>query len=325
MFWILILFVINVSALLLFVYMRKTAECSLDQDMHGRTAVITGSNSGIGLEVAKEMARRRARVIIASRNKERAEEAVLEVIRETKWSDVRSVKLDLSSLKSVRECANNLLNSEPSIDVLINNAAGVPYGGKVQLTEDALEVQYQTNYFGHFLFTNLLMPRLLQSNWARIVNVSSVLYKLGRIDLDNFDQSQYREIGMQTYSNTKLAIVMATRELAALFGPRGVGVYSCTPGTCSTNIARNVPWYIRYTVGQVSNFFSRSARDGAQTIVYLAVNPELTGKHPLNGQYFVDCEMEPLLASALDEAVSAKLFAASERLTGADFNKVLNY
>ncbi|OQR78768.1 retinol dehydrogenase 14-like [Tropilaelaps mercedesae] len=305
---------------MLFLYMHKTARCPVDQDMHGRTVVITGSNSGIGLEVAKEMARRRARVIVASRSKERAEEAALEVIRETKWSNVRSVKLDLSQFKSVRDCANNLINTESHIDVLINNAAYVSCGD-TQLTEDGLEIQYQTNFFGHFLLTCLLLPRLLKSDCPRIVNVSSVLYKLGRIDFDNFDQSQYRELAMQTYSNTKLAIVMMTRELACRYGSRGLGIFSCTPGTCSTNIARNFPWYVRHTLGRISNFFSRSPIEGAQTIVYLAVDPKLSNS-PYNGQYFVDCEMEPLLAFAKDRAVSAKLFAVSERLTGADFSGI---
>ncbi|XP_028967326.1 retinol dehydrogenase 14-like [Galendromus occidentalis] len=319
MIWIALLLVVNVLVVFFFLYMRRSVLCPVDADMHGKVVVITGGNSGIGLEAAKELARRRAHVIIACRSKERAEDAVLEVIRETKWSNVRSVKLDLSSFKSVRECANNLLQSEDRIDVLINNAAGLPYGGNVLLTEDKIEYQYQTNFYGHFLLTSLLLPALLKSDSPRLVNVSSCLYKLGRIDLENYDQSKYRELGMQVYSNTKLAIVMITRELAERFGHRGLGAFSCTPGTCNTNIARNVPWYIRYTVGQVSRIFSRSANDGAQTIVYLAVDPSLSNG-ALNGKYFIDCEVEPLLASALDEATSAKLFAFSEKLTGADYS-----
>ncbi|XP_022671992.1 retinol dehydrogenase 14-like [Varroa jacobsoni] len=321
MIWILVIGTVNIFLVMLFLYMHKTAQCPTGQGMHGRTVIITGGSSGIGLEVAKEVARRRARVIIASRSKQRSEEAVLEVIRETGWSDVRSVKLDLSSFKSVRDCATKLINTESHIDVLINNAAYVSYGGDVQLTEDGLELQYQTNFFGHFLLSCLLLPALLKSYSPRIVNVSSVLYKLGRIDFDNFDQSKYRELAIQTYSNTKLAIVMVTRELAARYGNRGLGVFSCTPGTCSTNIARNFPWYIRYTVGKVSSLFTRSAAEGAQTIVYLAVTPTLSNSRH-NGQYFVDCELEPLLASAKNEAISAKLFAVSERLTGADFSSI---
>lgn len=321
MLWILLLFAANVAIVLLFLYMHKSARCPVVQDMHGRTVVITGGNSGIGLEVAKDMAKRRARVIIASRCKERSEQAVLDIIRETGWSDVRAVKLDLSQLRSVRECANNLLNTEAHIDVLINNAASVPYGGKTIITEDGLELQYQINFFGHFLLTSLLLPRLLQSDRPRVVNVSSALYKLGRIDFDNFNQSQYTELAMQTYSNTKLAIVMVTRELAARYGNRGLGAFSCTPGTCATNIARNVPWFIRYTVGQISALFSRSALEGAQTVVYLAVDPNLH-QGPSNGLYFVDLEVDPLLPSATDETVSAKLFAISQKLTGADFSTV---
>ncbi|KAK9687758.1 short chain dehydrogenase [Popillia japonica] len=173
--------------------------------LDGKTAVVTGSNTGIGKETAKDLYKRGATVILACRNSERAENAIKDIIDATKEvpnvgklrlvelnlsslksireccskllpnvGKLRLVELNLSSLKSIRECCSKLLHNYDRIDLLINNAGimSCPYGK----TEDGFEIQFGTNHLGHFLLTLLLLPRIMKSTPARIVNVSSVAY-----------------------------------------------------------------------------------------------------------------------------------------------------
>lgn len=298
-------------------YMRRTVHCASQRELPGRVAIVTGANSGIGLEVARGLARRRTRVILACRNEDRGEAVAKDIRDSTGWEDVVVRKLDLASFKSVRTFAHRILEEESRLDVLVNNAASVPR--QAELTEDGLDVQFQTNYLGPFLLTRLLMPLLEKSAPSRVVNVSSVLYKVGRLRPEDEDFGRAPEPWLATYAATKLALVLFTRELARRLesGPRRVLVVSCTPGTTSTNIARHAPWLVRHTVGLLASYLLfRTAEQGAQTPLYLAVAEELEDRWPA-GKYFVDCAPEPFAgAAAQGDELAKQLWDSSEALTG---------
>ncbi|XP_069802084.1 retinol dehydrogenase 14 [Dendropsophus ebraccatus] len=281
--------------------------------MRGKTVIITGANCGIGRATAAELLRMEARVILACRDLERAEEAARELREETGDSGEVLVKqLDLSSLKSVRRFCQEVVREEPKLDVLINNA-GVfqcPY----TKTEDGFEMQFGVNHLGHFLLTHLLLSLLKSSAPSRIVVVSSKLYKYGEINFDdlNSEKSYSRSAG---YSRSKLANILFTRELARRLEGTGVTVNCLHPGIVRTNLGRhiNIPVLVKPLFNVVSWAFFKSPAEGAQTSVFLASSPEVEG---VSGKYFGDCKEEDLLPKATDDLVARKLWDISEVMVG---------
>ncbi len=180
-----------------------------------------------------------SRVLMACRSEARMKKAADEVISRTRGSGSLAIfRLDLSSLESVRRCAEEILEKEKRIDVLINNAGVMMC--PLSRTADGLEMQIGTNHFGHFLFTNLLLDRIRESAPSRIVNVSSKAHENGRIDLEdpNYERRAYGRI--EAYSQSKLANVLFTKELARRLEGSGVTCYSLHPGVIDTELARHV-------------------------------------------------------------------------------------
>uniref|UniRef100_A0A3Q1H5F4 Dehydrogenase/reductase 13 n=1 Tax=Acanthochromis polyacanthus TaxID=80966 RepID=A0A3Q1H5F4_9TELE len=199
----------------------KGKRCTSEAKLHGKTVIVTGSNTGIGKTTAIDLAKRGARVILACRSRQRGEAALEEVKR-----------LDLGSLKSVRSFAETFLKSEPRLDILINNA-GIYMQGR---TEDGLGMMFGVNHIGHFLLTNLLLERLKQCGPSRVVNVSSMGHNFGKIDFDSLNThkalglgTSFREI-FQTYCDSKLCNVLYTHELAKRLQGTKVTCYSLHPG-----------------------------------------------------------------------------------------------
>ncbi|KAM4772079.1 retinol dehydrogenase 14 [Rhinophrynus dorsalis] len=281
--------------------------------MRGKTVIITGANCGIGKATAAELVKQDARVILACRDRGRAEEAAQELRREAGESGEIVIKeLDLSSLKSVRRFCQEVLKEEPRLDVLINNA-GVfqcPY----MKTEDGFEMQFGVNHLGHFLLTHHLLGLLKSSAPSRIVVVSSKLYKYGEINFDdlNSEKSYSRSFG---YSRSKLANILFTRELAKRLEGTGVTVNCLHPGIVRTNLGRhiNIPILMKPLFNVVSWAFFKSPLEGAQTSVYLASSPEVEG---VSGKYFGDCKEDELLPKAMDDLVARKLWDISEVMVG---------
>ncbi|XP_049518592.1 retinol dehydrogenase 12-like [Dermacentor silvarum] len=207
--------------------------------IRGKTVIVTGSNAGIGKETAKELARRKARVILACRNVHRAQKAAQDIFAET-GETVVVKQLDLCSFKSVRAFAEDIIRTEPRLDVLINNAgACLFFADKLILTEDGYEVGLQSNYLGHFLLTILLTELLKKSAPSRVVNLSSVLHHFGttwRIEEQAKGTYGWRT-PLLTYCNTKMAMVLFTRALAPRLKMHGVTVNAVHPGAVNTGIA----------------------------------------------------------------------------------------
>ena len=211
--------------------------CRSQARLDGKTVIITGGNSGIGLETAVDLAKRNARVLLACRSVEKGEKAVVEVKKRSGNNNVVFIQLDLSSLDSVRKCAAKILEEEPQIDILINNA-GVMMLPKRTLTKDGFEMQFGTNHLGHFLFTNLLLDRIKEAPKARIVNVSSVAYRFGSIDLSNLNWD--RDYGPITaYNRSKLANIVFTRGLSRRLEGTNVTANALHPGGIRTGLQQH--------------------------------------------------------------------------------------
>uniref|UniRef100_A0A8C2YPD8 Retinol dehydrogenase 14 n=1 Tax=Chinchilla lanigera TaxID=34839 RepID=A0A8C2YPD8_CHILA len=284
--------------------------------MRGKTVLITGANSGLGRATAAELLRLGARVIMGCRDRARAEEAAGQLRRELggpEEEDALVVKeLDLASLRSVRAFCRELLQEEPRLDVLINNA-GVfqcPY----MKTEDGFEMQFGVNHLGHFLLTNLLLGLLKSSAPSRIVVVSSKLYKYGDINFEDLNsEASYNK--SFCYSRSKLANILFTRELARRLEGTNVTVNVLHPGIVRTNLGRHIhiPLLAKPLFNLVSWAFFKTPLEGAQTSIYLASSPEVEG---VSGKYFGDCKEEELLPKAMDESVARKLWDISEVMVG---------
>ena len=212
--------------------------CRSQAKLDGKTVIITGANTGIGLETAVDLAKRNARVILACRSVERGETAAVEVRKRSGNDNVVFVQLDLASLDSVRKFSARILEEEPRIDILINNA-GVMALPERQLTKDGFEMQFGTNHLGHFLLTNLLLDRIKEAPSARIVNVSSLAHSFGKIDFDNLN-SEKSYGAWQAYGAAKLANILFTRSLAKRLKGTDVTTNSLHPGSINTELTRNL-------------------------------------------------------------------------------------
>lgn len=303
---IVILIVIVVSVR---VYQKLTLGiCRSSAHMVGKVVIVTGGNSGIGLETAKNLADRGAKIILACRNVRKAEAAKEEIVKYSGNSDVYCMQLDLSSLRSVREFANHVLKTEKRIDVLINNAGAGGLGN--YKTEDGLHVGMQVNYFAPFLLTCMLVPLLKSSAPSRIINVSSAIHKYAEMDFENLNMEKYWSDYL-VYANSKLYLNLMTLELSRRLKSAGVTVNALHPGVASTNLFRNIPSaFIRNTVKKGIGFMFQDAWEAAQTSIYLAASLEV---REVTGKYFCDCREKNPSKVSQDPEIARRLFEESEK------------
>jgi NAD(P)-dependent dehydrogenase (short-subunit alcohol dehydrogenase family) len=282
-------------------------------DMTGKTVVITGGNSGIGLETAVALAKAGAKTVITARDRARGEAAVADIRARSGHDDVALVVFDLGSMASIREGATAILEQCPRIDVLVNNA-GLVLSDRRETT-DGFEATFGINHLGPFLLTELLLERIKESAPARIVNVASTAHQGARKGLDFDDLQSTRSYGgMQVYSKSKLANIYFTTELARRLEGTGVTVNSLHPGTVATGFARggDASGILAFGIKVIKPFIL-SAEQGARTSVYLASSPEVAG---VTGQYFVKCRARKPSAAARDDEAAGRLWKRSEELVG---------
>jgi light-dependent protochlorophyllide reductase len=294
--------------------------------LDGKTAIVTGANTGIGKETAADFARRGARVIMACRNLDQAEAAMKEIVQKTGNKSVVVKHLDLASLKSVRAFAEDVKNNEARLDILINNA-GVFNLPEFSKTEDSFETIMAVNHFGHFLLTNLLLDLLKQSAPSRVVVVSSVLHRgqpTGSAPELNFENmnSEISYNGFMAYAQSKLANILFTRELARRLEGTGVTVNSLHPGKISTDIRRHFSSWKKFTWNVLFRHFGKAVEEGAQTQIHLAVSEEL--EEVSSGLYFSDCKQEEPSKHAQDDVAAKKLWDVSAKLVGLEVTSRLN-
>lgn len=276
----------------------------------GKVAIVTGANSGIGYETAKDFAERGARVILGCRSEVRGMSARDKIVALTGNTDVHFRKIDMSSLKSVREFAEDIIKTDERLDILVNNAGVLE--SEFKKTEDGLLDVMQINHFGPFLLTTLLLPILKLSASSRIINVSSMCHKHGQIDLQdlNMEKATKNTCKMyQLYANTKLCNVLMTVELERQLRGTGVTANCLHPGAVRTEMlkSRNVLAKIIISLMQL---FIKTPWEGAQTTIFLSVSPQVAG---VSGRYFSDC-CEQSSRKAHDTEMARKLWQASEEL-----------
>lgn len=294
--------------------------CPSNALMLGKTVIITGANCGIGYETALDLARRKARVILACRDLTKGQTAATRISSITGNSDVLAKKLDLASLKSVREFCSEISASEAKLDVLINNAGvmNCPFS----VTEDGLENHMAVNHFGNFLLTNLLKDLLCKAENSRVVFVSSALHKYGKVTLEGMNSKENYTKG-KPYAESKLMNLLFAREFHNRFGTDGnISVYSMHPGMVKTQLGRHVLMFNRYfqifcfpIYAVLYSFYFlliKSAREGCQTVIYCAVAPELEG---LSDGYYGNFKKEPWSKPTCDLDLAKQVWDISEKLT----------
>ena len=279
--------------------------------MSGKTVVITGGNAGIGKETAVGLASRGARVIFTSRNASRGAAALAEIRERSGSAEVEVVELDLASLANVRACTDELGRRCPKIDVLINNA-GLILGERAE-SEDGIEMTLAVNHFGPMALTLRLIDRLAASEAGRIINVSSDAHRMVRaFDFDDL-HSRRRYRSMKAYSQSKLANILFTRELAPRVDGRGITVNALHPGFVRSSFARDGD--LGGFFGAVFAFSARigaiSPEAGARTSIYLASSADVAST---TGEYFARCRSRRPNGAARDSAAARKLWELSEEL-----------
>src|SRR5215210_3478911 len=247
-------------------------------DQSGRTAVITGANTGLGYETAAALAAKGAHVVLAVRNLDKGREAAERITAATPGASVALQELDLTSLDSVRTAADELRDANDTIDLLINNA-GVMMTPK-STTKDGFELQFGTNHLGHFALTNLLLDRVLAAPGSRIVTVSSVGHRFARgIRFDDLQwERDYSRVG--AYGQAKLANLMFTYELQRRLQGTKTIVVAAHPGGSNTELARNLPIAIR-GLATVLAPLMQGPPMGALPTLRAATDPGVLG-----GQYY---------------------------------------
>jgi NAD(P)-dependent dehydrogenase (short-subunit alcohol dehydrogenase family) len=279
--------------------------------MQGKVVVITGSNTGIGLETAVGVAAQEATTVLACRNQAKAEAAAKEVVRRTWSEDVHVVPLDLADLASVRKAADEITSRWDRLDVLVNNAGGT--WSKRQVTAQGFEYTMGVNHLGHFSLTLQLLQRLQRSAPARIVNVTSVGHHFASKGM-RFDdlQSEHGYDAMEAYCRAKLANVLFTRELARRLDAGVVTANAAHPGWVRSRFGMDGD------LSGVMGFGIRlmrplqiSPKRGARTSIYLAASPEVARK---TGMYWVRSKPGHMGRRARDDETAGRLWDESERL-----------
>ncbi|XP_047540392.1 retinol dehydrogenase 12-like [Vanessa atalanta] len=283
--------------------------CKCKTKLHGKIALITGGNSGIGFETAKDLARRGAKVIIASRDVEKSEEAVANIIATTGNESVEHRFLNLLKKDSIEAFAKDFNKEFHRLDILVNNAGIGTI--KKQKTEDGIDKLMQINYLGPFTLTHLLLDKLIASKPSRIVNVSSYLHKMAKFDFQNLtdvfalaDNTDSFYNQMVRYGNTKLCDILWTVALAKKL-PSGVTANVLHPGLVKTNIFNNFNPHVKGVLFLIIDLLYKTPLEGAQTIIHLCVSPKLDNE---TGSYYMDCKKVSPSKAAEDEDLAERLW-----------------
>jgi NAD(P)-dependent dehydrogenase (short-subunit alcohol dehydrogenase family) len=298
---------------------KWSAESIADQS--GRTAVVTGANSGLGLVTARELARAGATVVLACRNVQKGEAAAAEIGAGVPGARLRVAELDLSSLESVRRFAAALEGGE--LALLINNA-GIMMTPQ-RKTADGFELQFGTNHLGHFALTGLLLERLGRAQDARVVTVSSIEHKAGHIHFDDLPL-EHGYAPRKAYQQSKLANASFGLELDRRLRAAGSPVKSVLahPGYSATNLQSTGPTGIMKALMAVSNrVIAQGADQGALPTLYAATAPDVQGGEYYGPDGFQELRGRPtkvkVIPEGTDPVVGRRLWEVSEELTGVTY------
>jgi len=277
----------------------------------GKTFVITGGSDGIGLECASQLAMSEpdVRIVLVGRDPRRTAAAVGRLRSESPQCRTDSLLCDFADQTGVRRLAEDLLQTCPRIDVLVNNAGTV--FSRRTVTADGVEATFAVNHLAGFLLTELLLERIRESAPARIVFTSSEGHYAGTLDLDDIGFERGYSI-MRAYSRSKLANVLTARHLSRRLEGTGVTVTSLHPGAVATNIWSGAPWFARPVLAIAKRRMERPAVGGSR-LAYLAASPEVEGA---TGGYYDHNRPRDPSRLAQDDALGERLYDLSARLVG---------
>jgi NAD(P)-dependent dehydrogenase (short-subunit alcohol dehydrogenase family) len=307
---------------------RATAKWSADQipALAGRTALITGANSGIGYQAALQFARHGAHVLLGCRSVAKGRTALDRLLHEAPNASAELVELDMASLASIRAFAASFASRGLPLDILINNAGVMALPAR-ELTPDGFERQFGTNHLGHFALTGLLIPQLLAAPSPRVVTVASLAHRNGKIEFDNL-QSERSYIPWDAYGASKLANILFAKELdrrARLAHSKLISL-AVHPGVSTTNIFANGPGansLKALVVRLLAPVMMQNDEAGALPTLYAATSPSAHGGEYIGPDGFQELKGSPAVVQprpqALDEAVGQQLWAVSEQLTGVTY------
>ena len=297
--------------------MKKVFTADDVPDQSGKTIVITGANTGLGYEAAKVLSAKGARVLIACRSQQKAEDAIARMEEENGEVDVRHVALDLGDLSSVSDCAEQL-QSEENIDVLINNAGIMvpPY----ELTKDGFESQFGVNHLGPFALTGLLLDKLAEAPAPRVVNTSSIAHNAGKIRFSDIN-AEKRYSASARYGMSKLANLLFSYELQRRLDAADIPIMSvaCHPGIASTELTRYMPRLLSAATNLMQPLLNTAAA-GAWPTLCAATSDQVEG-----GDYYGPAKRAETAGPAVkvrsnrasrDKQVATRLWDLSIEMTG---------
>jgi NAD(P)-dependent dehydrogenase (short-subunit alcohol dehydrogenase family) len=289
-------------------------------DLSGRVAIVTGANTGIGFETAAALAATNATVVMACRNRQKAEAAMQKIRQRTPEAKLEFLELDLASLASVDRFAEAFRASHDRLDLLINNAGVMipPFG----TTEDGFELQLGCNHLGHFALTGRLLDLLEATEGARVVNVSSMAHRQGKMDFDNLNAEKGYS-AMPAYGQSKLANLLFTFELQRRLEAKGSKVVATAahPGWTGTDLQRH-SGFIRF----LNLFFAQPPPMGALPTLRAATDSLAEGGDYFGPKGFYEMRGYPVRVgtteAARNELDARRLWEASEELTGVSFESL---
>ena len=286
-------------------------------DQTGRTAVVTGSNTGIGFETAATLAAKHAAVVLACRDRQKADDAIRRIRARTPSARLELIELDLASLASVNRFADAFRADHDRLDLLINNAGVMipPFA----LTEDGFELQFGCNHLGHFALTGRLVDLLEATPGARVVNVASLAHRYGAMDFDNLNAEKGYD-KMKAYGQSKLANLLFTSELRRRLERAGSGLMATAahPGWTGTDLQRHSAFIML-----ANRFFAQTPPLGALPTLRAATDPEAAGGDYYGPRGFLEMRGYPKKVGAAPAAANdvdaRRLWQVSEELTGVAF------
>ncbi|CAG4936536.1 unnamed protein product [Colias eurytheme] len=308
-----ILLLTAIVAVLVGLWQKNTnALCKSKKNLEGKTVIVTGGTSGMGLRIATDFASRGARVIVACPFIDEGTKGRKQIIERTGNEKVFFKLLDLSSLSSIRKFVADILQNEQRLDILINNA-GIGVGFDF-LTKDGMHFIMQVNYFGQFLLTLLLLPLLLKTGKsgepARIVNTSSILHNIGVVNFDHMNSLKYWN-GIQLYGNSKLCLILFARELTKKLDNANVVINCVDPGAVGTTIFNCIGSFLGTIITVFFKNFFKTPWEGAQTAIHVALDKK-AGE--VSGEFFKNCRLSRAKSLAYNDKLAEQLWEESVRL-----------
>lgn len=288
----------------------------------GKVAIVTGANIGLGYETALAFAKKETTVILACRSLDKAQQAMNTILKKFPKANLEIILLDLNSLESVRDFVGEFGQKYERLDFLIANAGiMIPPFKK---TQEGFESQFGVNYLAHFLLVNLLFPILKKTKESRVVMLSSIAHKNGKIDFENLNAEKSYS-AWKAYSQSKLACLMFAYELQRRIEKARINIKAVAahPGLSKTNLAQFLPDFTVMLLNPIASIIGQDAKSGALPTLRAALDPAVKGGEYFGPSGFREVKGDPVLVysstKSHDLLVATKLWAISEKLTGKKF------